>query len=157
MSVVPMPDFIFRIIHEVFTIIWVGGMILYLFVLLPTFRSAIPKNSERKKLVQKLNDNLAFLMLISIMTLFITGLIIIPGGHDDPIFLTFVNKYATYLTIKTYLSFLMFIIVVLRLSVIDRIKIPSKKHFYIQSALFLNILLAIIIIVISIYIRYLNN
>ncbi len=146
---------IFTLTHQLFTAIWIGGMIIYVMIIIPTLKHAVPKRGERKKIITKINDNLIFLMLISMMMLFISGLIIIPGGHDDPIFLTFVNEYATYLTIKTYLFFLMFVVTVFKLSYVDRMKDPLKKYRNVTIIISLNIIIGLLIMYISIYLRYL--
>lgn len=155
MELSPFGDLVLRTVHDIFTAIWIGGMILYILILIPSLRGAIPKSIERQKVLQKINDNLAFVMLVSMLILFVTGLMLIPGGHDDPIFLTFVNEYATYLSIKTYLFFLMFILSITKLTYIDQIKIPVKKHRNIIILISSNIMLGIVVIVISIYLRYL--
>ena len=155
MELSPLVDVTLRVIHDIATVIWLGGMIIYVSILLPTLRKTVPKSAERKKIMQSLIDTLAFPVLVSMVVLFVTGLILIPTGHEDSIFLTFVNDYATYLSIKTYLSLLMFILAITKLLYVDRIKIPKRKHKLILIIISSNILIGIAVLAISIYLRYL--
>ena len=52
MELSPLVDVTLRVIHDIATVIWLGGMIIYVSILLPTLRKTVPKSAERKKIIQ---------------------------------------------------------------------------------------------------------
>lgn len=146
--------YFWAIIHDLFTFIWIGGMIAYLFTILITARSVFTKVGERKILMLAIRKNMAILALTSMVLLTTSGIFILPLGEIWPYFFSNATRYSAIFYRKLVTSILLFIMAGIKIFRVDRIKIPKIKRRWILTIATINILLAGLITYLSILMRY---
>ncbi len=141
-------------LHELFTIIWIGGMLLLVLVILPILKKQFEKEKVNQidKMIKK---RLSIFTYVSIVVLMVTGLLI--TRLADPIiftgFISFESSYATLVSIKHILFILMALIAIFRSAILDRIKgMENKARNKLGKILLLvNIIFAIAVLFLSSY------
>ncbi len=139
-----------RTLHNVFTVIWLGGIFTSAISLIPTLKT-LGKGSElQEKLLKEFAKKQRRWVYISFVVLAITGIMLSKrDGRSSGLF-DFSNKYAVLLSVKHIFVFLMMVLSVVRAKLLiqkERLKkIHMKASFVI---LFVNVLLALGILFIS--------
>ncbi len=117
-------------LHNLFTAIWIGGMLTLLFTVIPSMRKTLGKSKETNALNVQIKKNLSILTYVSIVGLIITGLMM---GHKAQLvgdysgFFSFTNEYSTLLSIKHILYILMVGLAIFRSQIVDRLKKPTPQ------------------------------
>ena len=145
-------------LHELFTIIWIGGMILLVLVILPILKKQY-KPDEFKIIYKKIKSRLSIFVYISIIGLLVTGIILTRDSTLSGGFLSFENTYSILLSIKHILFILMAIIAIFRSAVLDRIK-GMKKEIKQKSdkiLLLTNVVFAVAVLFLSAYTGVLSS
>lgn len=145
-------------LHELFTIIWIGGMILLVLVILPILKKQY-KPDEFKTIYKKIKSRLSIFVYISIIGLLVTGLLLTKDSTLSGGFLSFENTYSILLSIKHILFILMAIIAIFRSAVLDRIK-GMKKEIKQKSdkiLLLTNVIFALAVLFLSAYTGVLSS
>lgn len=151
---IPIALILINFLHELFTIIWVGGMLLLVFVIMPVLK----KQFEGEKLHQvnkKIQNRLSIFTYVSIAVLMATGLLLTKLTDPSGItyFISFESTFATLLSIKHILFILMALVAIFRSAILDRIKgIEKKVSNKISKILLLsNVIFAIVVLFLSSY------
>ncbi len=145
-------------LHELFTIIWIGGMILLVLVILPILKKQY-KPDEFKIIYKKIKNRLSIFVYISIIGLLVTGIMLTRDSTLSSGFLSFENTYSILLSIKHILFILMAIIAIFRSAVLDKIK-GMKKEIKQKSdkiLLLTNVIFAIAVLFLSAYTGVLSS
>ncbi|MCE7737566.1 MAG: hypothetical protein GPJ54_21935 [Candidatus Heimdallarchaeota archaeon] len=66
------------LIHDFATILWVGGMFVYIAVFLPIIQQTIVSHKERSDLMNKIIKRLSFWMILSSILVSVSGMVLIP-------------------------------------------------------------------------------
>ena len=141
-------------LHELFTVIWVGGLLLLVLVIMPVLK----KQFEEEKFNQvnkMIKTRLSIFIYVSIVVLMVTGLLM--TRLADPVqttgFISFESSYATLLSIKHILFILMALIAIFRSAILDRINGIEKKvkHITAKILLRLNVVFATTVLFLSSY------
>jgi uncharacterized membrane protein len=61
-------------LHLLATAVWIGAMVVLLFVIIPSGREVLGANSEFKKFMKSIGKRITLLVNISIIVLVITGI-----------------------------------------------------------------------------------
>ncbi|MBN2156773.1 MAG: hypothetical protein JW776_12090 [Candidatus Lokiarchaeota archaeon] len=117
-------------LHNVFTAMWVGGMLTLLFAVMPSMRKILGKSKESQALNTQIKKTLSVLTYISIVGLIITGLMMgkkaqLAGDYTG--FFSFGTEYSTLLSIKHLLYILMVALAIFRSVIVDRLKKPTQE------------------------------
>ncbi|MHA1115210.1 MAG: hypothetical protein ACTSRR_07185 [Candidatus Heimdallarchaeaceae archaeon] len=139
-------------LHDLFTAMWIGGMLALFLAVLPAVRKTIEKEQERKKLLENIKKKLSITTYISIIGLIITGL---PLGKASPNFsglMSFSTNYGVMLSIKHIIVLLMVITALFRSIFIKKISFKNKK-----TAEKLNFVLLIVNIIFGITVLVLSG
>ncbi len=99
-------------IHDLFTVIWIGGIFSLAVVVMPAARGVFGLGPEVKKLMAAIQKRLSTLVYISIVALAITGFLMSQRTEAFQGLFSFANAYSTVLSIK-HLVFLAMIVVAL--------------------------------------------
>ncbi len=151
---IPIALTLINFLHELFTVLWIGGMLLLVLVIMPVLK----KQFEKEKLNQvnkMIKNRLSIFTYVSIVVLMATGLLLTkltdPAGTTY--FISFVSSYATLLSIKHILFILMALIAIFRSAILDRIKGIEKKvrNKISKILLLLNVIFAIVVLFLSSY------
>ena len=139
-----------RFLHNLFTVVWIGGLVLTAFVVLPGIRKN-PKVSEPMVAIDGIQDRLKPFALTSMAGLAITGLLLGRSSKNFTGLMDFGTQYMTALSLKHILIVVMVILAFVRLSINKKVEI--KKNMQLQKAsvglLALNALLGIVVLFLS--------
>ncbi len=147
-------------LHNVFTALWIGGMLTLAFTVLPAMRKVLGKSKETQALNSMIKKKLSLLTYISIIGLIITGLFMsnmaVLSGLSTG-FLSFGNEYSTLMSIKHLLYFVMIFLSLFRSQIVDRVKkfTPEQKQKLNMLTLLLNILAGLSVLFLSSYVSVL--
>ena len=147
-------------LHNVFTALWIGGMLTLAFTVLPAMRKVLGKSKETQALNSMIKKKLSLLTYISIIGLIITGLLMsnraVLSGLSTG-FLSFGNEYSILMSIKHLLYFVMIFLSLFRSQIVDRVKkfTPEQKQKLNMLTLLLNILAGLAVLFLSSYVSVL--
>jgi len=147
-------------LHNVFTALWIGGMLTLAFTVLPAMRKVLGKSKETQALNSLIKKKLSVLTYISIIGLIVTGLLMsnkaVLSGLSTG-FLSFGNEYSTLMSIKHLLYFVMIFLSLFRSQIVDRVKkfTPEQKQKLNVLTLLLNILAGLAVLFLSSYVSVL--
>ena len=138
-------------LHDLFTAVWVGGVITLGITVLPSAKKVLGMGPQTKKLMGAIQKRLSVLIYVSIVGLVVTGLLL---SNRSPAFqglFSFGNPYSTVLTFKHILMLAMVAVTLYRSLVVGRRSGPSTLSQEKLSAglLFLNIILGVAILLLS--------
>jgi len=114
-------------LHDLFTVVWVGGMFSLALVVLPSARKVLGMGPETKKLMDAIQERLSKLVYVSIVGLLATGVLL---SRRSPAFqglFQFGNTYSAVLAIKHVLTLVMIGVALYRSLVLGRRGGPSGQ------------------------------
>ena len=141
---------VMRFLHNLFTALWIGGMLLMAFVILPGIRKN-PKISEPLMVINGIQDRIKPFALVSMAGLALTGLLLGRSSKSFTSLMDFATPYMTAVSIKHILIVLMVILAFVRLSINKQVKVEKKMELQKLSAgiLALNALLGVVVLFLS--------
>ena len=111
-------------LHDLFTAVWIGGLITLSFTVLPSAREVLGKGPQMKTLLHAIQKRLSVLVYLSIAGLILTGIL---QANRNPAFeglFHFGNTYSTALSLKHMAVVAMIGITLLRSLVLGRRQEP---------------------------------
>ncbi len=150
----PSKQIVFAIVtflHDLFTAVWIGGLITLGLTVLPSAKKVLGMGPQTKKLMDAIQKRLSVLVYVSIVVLMLTGML---QANRNPAFqglFSFGNSYSTVLTFKHILVLVMVAVALYRSLVLGRRSGPSTPSQEKLSAglLFLNIILGVAILLLT--------
>jgi len=138
-------------LHDLFTAVWIGGLITLGVTVLPSARKVLGMGPQTKKLMDTIQRRLSVLVYVSIVGLVLTGLLL---SNRPPAFqglFRFSNAYSTVLSLKHVLVLAMIAVTLIRSLALGRRRGPSTPSQEKLSAglLFLNIALGVVVLLLS--------
>jgi putative copper export protein len=138
-------------LHDLFTAIWIGGLITLALTVLPSARQVLGKGPQMKKLLNAIQKRLSVLVYVSIVGLLLTGML---QANRDPAFeglFHFGNLYSTALSLKHIAVVVMIGITLFRSLVLGRRQEPltpsqEKRN---MGRLLLNMVLGIVVLLLT--------
>ena len=97
-------------LHLLATVVWIGGMVMILLVILPGARSAIESAPMVSRLMKEITKRFTPLVNISILVLIVTGIVIAHHEKNFTGFLDFSNPWNAIMFLKHFFVALMVII-----------------------------------------------
>lgn len=139
-------------LHDLFTALWIGGLVAFAFSFLPAVRTAIGKKPETKQLVALAQKRQSVIVYVSMVGLAITGFLLGKRNPDFRGLFSFETTYSALLSIKHVLM-----IVVVGLALYNSLVIhgerrrfkPQYKKNLSTAILYINIAGGIIILLLS--------
>ncbi len=139
-------------LHDLFTAIWIGGMITLGLTVLPATKSVLGKSPETQKVADAIRERLSKLTYLAFIVLIATGVLMSNASPLFEGFFSFTNEYSTLLAVKHILVAVMIIIALLRSIVVPKMNMPGPKRLrFMMALLFTNIILGCGVIFISGY------
>jgi len=150
----PAKQIVFAVItflHDLFTAVWVGGLITLGITVLPSAKKVLGAGPQTKKLMDTIQKRLSVLVYVSIVVLVVTGML---QANRNPAFqglFSFGNPYSTVLTLKHILVLAMVAVALIRSLALGRRSGPATASQEKLSAglLFLNIALGIVVLLLT--------
>ena len=140
-----------RSLHNFFTSIWIGGMLVMVITFLPTIRKEIKDGGLQGAVIDKVMSQHSKWVYVGIVVLAGTGMLMARlSGQTSGLF-NFSNQYATILSIKHILVILITVIAIVRSVAFKNAasgKDKSKKKLS-MALLMVNALLGTVILVLS--------
>lgn len=101
-------------LHDLFTAIWIGGMLTLVAAVLPAIKETIGQGPEMQRLLQRIQDRLSKLVYLSIVGLAITGILLSRRSPAWQGFLSTADTFSALLTVKHILFLVMIAIALIR-------------------------------------------
>ncbi len=138
-------------LHDLFTAVWIGGLITLGATVLPSVQKVLGKGPQTKQLMDTIQKRLSVLVYVSIVGLVLTGLL---QANRSPAFqglFSFSNTYSMLLSLKHILVLAMIAVALIRsLALGSRSGPPKPSQEKLKVALlFLNIALGIGVLLLS--------
>jgi len=138
-------------LHDLFTAVWIGGLITLAFTVLPSARQVLGKGPQMKQLLHAIQKRLSALVYVSIAGLILTGLL---QANRSPAFeglFGFGSAYSTALSLKHIAVILMIGITLLRSLVLGRRQepLPPAQEKLNMGLLLLNAALGIVVLLLT--------
>ncbi len=144
-------------LHDLFTVMWIGGMLVLGFVILPTIKKTLGLGPETKKLIEAIRKRLSKLAYLSMIGLLVTGILL---SRSSPLYLgplSIGNEFSAWLSIKHLMIALMVVISIVRSIVVPQKAMPEPKKMKLNALLLmLNIVLGIGVLLLSGFIAAAN-
>lgn len=142
---------VIRALHDLFTAMWIGGLLTTALTFMPVFKSLKDKIKGLGELLSAYQKRLGTIALISIVGLWITGIFL---SRQSPAYMGFMNFSTTtnvILSIKHLLVFVMVIIALYRRFILGRNlkKFNEKQQKIYGMLLMVNALLGVIVLFLS--------
>ena len=116
---------IITFLHDLFTAVWIGGLITLGLTVLPSAKKVLGKGPEMKKLMDAIQKRLSVLVYVSIVGLLLTGLLQANRAAEFQGLFSFANTYSIFLSLKHVLVLAMIAITLYRSLVLGRRTGPS--------------------------------
>ncbi len=138
-------------LHDLFTAVWIGGLIAMGITTLPSIKQVLGKNPQTRKLMDTIQKRQSVLVYISIVGLIVTGLLQARRAPSFAGLFSFSTAYSAVLALKHILVLGMILIALYRNLVLGRIKGPltSAQEKLSGSLLMANIIFGIIVLLLS--------
>ena len=152
-SQMPSKQIVFSLVtflHNLFTAIWIGGLITLGITVFPSARAVLGKGPETKTLMTAIQKRLSPAIYVSIVGLIVTGVLLArraPAFHG---LFGFGSPYATVLSLKHVLVVLMVGIALVRSLVLGRKDAPRARREKLKAGLLLvNMVLGVGVLLLS--------
>ena len=138
-------------LHDLFTAIWIGGLITLALTVLPAAQQVLGKGPQMKELVDAIQKRLSVLVYVSIVGLIVTGAL---QANRNPAFeglFHFGNAYSTALSLKHIVVIAMVGVALFRSLVLGRRQgplTPSQEKLKV-GLLLLNVVLGVVILLLT--------
>lgn len=137
-------------LHDLFTAIWIGGLITLGLTVLPSARQVLGKGPQMKELLAAIQKRLSVLVYVSIVGLILTGVL---QAQRNPAFeglLAFGNAYSTVLTLKHIVVVVMIGIALFRSLALGRRarQTPSQERLS-MGLLLANLALGVVVLLLT--------
>lgn len=138
-------------LHDLFTVVWIGGLISLGLTVLPTVKQALGAGPQAKKLMAAVQQRQSTLVYISIVGLVLTGFL---QARANPAFtglFSFANPYSAVLAIKHIVVLAMILIALYRSLALIRNSgsLSADREKLSARLLFANILLGVVTLLLS--------
>lgn len=137
--------------HDLFTAIWMGGLIVTVLAYMPAVKEALGAGPQVKKVMTAFQKRQSVWVYGSMTGLILTGLLMTNRSPEFEALFAFGNPYSAALSIKHILIIAMIGISLYRTLVLGRISpgmTPEKERLN-MKLLFINAALAVIVLLIS--------
>lgn len=138
-------------LHDLFTAVWIGGLIAISLTMLPAARSILGKGPQMKKLMDEIMRRQSPLVYVAIAGLTLTGLLQARGASDFDGLLSFSNAYSSLLSAKHIFVLAMIAIAIVRSLILDRGSRGGEKRTQRLShfLLYLNMVFGVVVVFLS--------
>jgi len=142
---------IIRSLHNIFTSIWIGGMLVMVLTFIPAIRKEISDKELQGKVINKILSLQSKWVFIGIIVLAVSGILMTRLSGKAMGLFDFGNRYATILSIKHILVIIISVIALIR-STVFRFAASSEdktKKKVSMALLLINTILGTVILVLS--------
>lgn len=155
----PVAFVLVKFLHDLFTAIWIGGLITLGITILPAIKKQKLQGLQNKLLLDSIQKRLNILVFASIVGLWLTGMLLANRSTSFQSFLNTSNTYSAALAAKHILVIIMTALAVFRsLTIVRFKKLEGKNAEKVGTVIILcNIMLGIAVLLLSGYTAALAN
>lgn len=135
-------------LHDLFTAVWIGGLITLGLTVMPSVKKVLGKGPQTKKLMATIQKRHSIFVYVSMVGLVLTGLLQANNSLAFQGLFSFGNVYSTILAIKHILVVAMIAVSLYRSLALVRTTTPSQEKLK-ATLLILNILFGTSILLLS--------
>ena len=106
----PIVPILITTLHNIFTALWIGGMLTLAFAVFPSIKKVFGKSKEMKQTIAAIKKRMSIFVYISMVGLILTGLLMTKQSGLSTGFLSFGNTFTSILSTKHILYILMIIL-----------------------------------------------
>jgi len=138
-------------LHNLFTVVWIGGLITLGVVILPVTSKTLGKGAKTKELIDNIQNRLSVFVYVSMLGLVGTGMLLANRAPQFEGLFSFANGYSIVLGIKHIVVILMVIIALGRRAVLKQRgeKLQPRLRKAGLGLLYANVLLGIVVLLLS--------
>jgi uncharacterized membrane protein len=143
-------------LHDLFTAVWIGGLITLGLTVMPSVKKVLGKSPQTKKLMDAIQKRHSVLIYVSLVGLVLTGLL---QANRTSAFLglfSFGNTYSAVLAVKHILVLAMIVIALYRSLALAQAFTPVQEKLK-ATLLILNIVFGVSILLLSGFITALSS
>jgi len=134
--------------HDLFTVIWMGGLVVTVISYLPALKEALGPGPQVKKVMIAFQKRQSIWVYVSMVGLILTGLLMSNRTPEFKHLFGFGNVYSVTLSIKHILVIFMIGITLYRSLILSRpqaVLTPKKEHLSFQL-LIINVVIAVAVL-----------
>lgn len=111
----PVVIVIVRFLHNLFTAVWIGGLLLITLTLFPALKKTLGHSAETEKIMDAVMRKQGKLVILAIIVLTVTGVLLARSSGNVTGLMRFDSQYASLLSLKHILMIVMAVLAFLRL------------------------------------------
>ncbi|MBC7339554.1 MAG: hypothetical protein H5U04_06800 [Firmicutes bacterium] len=138
-----------KIIHDLATAVWVGGLIVLGAVVVPATRASMGKSPQARTVLDAIQKRLTSFVYTSMVLLVASGLLLARHSPAFRGFFSFQNPYSALLAVKHLLVVLMIAIGLFRSLVLVRPRAPAGREPLKMGLLYVNMTLGLFVLILS--------
>jgi uncharacterized membrane protein len=138
-----------KALHNLATVLWIGGLIQLSFVVLPAFRKKLRENDDLKPILVDVQRRVSLFVTVSIPVLVITGILESLHSKEFIGFFSFGNTYSTLLSVKHILVIAMICIAISRKTLMRRNAKLKTSGGLTATMILVNALLGVAVVILS--------
>ena len=135
--------------HDLFTAIWMGGLIVSVLAFMPAVKEALGAGPQIKKVMTAFQKRQSVWVYVSMAGLILTGLLMTNRSPEFESLFAFGNAYSAALSVKHILVVAMIGISLYRALVLGRAALTPDKERLNMQLLFINAALAVVVLLTS--------
>ncbi len=138
-------------LHNLFTVVWVGGLIILGTVVLPVTSKTLGRGAKTKELIDNIQNRLSVFVYVSMLGLLGTGMLLANRAPQFEGLFSFANGYSTVLAIKHIVVILMVGIALFRRTALKQRgdKLQPRRRKAGLGLLFANVVMGILVLLLS--------
>ncbi|MHB0858310.1 MAG: CopD family protein [Anaerolineae bacterium] len=139
------------VLHNLFTAAWVGGLLALGLAVMPAAREVLGMGPGLKKLMDAVQRRLRVLVYVSIVGLWLTGILLAQRATGTPGLFTFASPYAVLLSIKHLLVLAMVVVALVRSIGLKRgeARLGARGQKAGAALLYLNMVLGVAVVAVT--------
>jgi len=103
----PVMIVIVKFLHDLFTAVWIGGLLLITITLFPALKKTLGHTAESEKIMDAVMRKQSKLVILAVIVLTLTGLLLARSSGNVTGLMRFDSQYASLLSIKHILMIVM--------------------------------------------------
>ena len=111
----PVVIVIVKFLHDLFTAVWIGGLLLITLTLFPALKKTLGHSAETEKIMDAVMMKQGKLVVLAVIVLTLTGILLARSSGNVTGLMRFDSQYASLLSIKHILMIVMVVVAFSRL------------------------------------------
>jgi uncharacterized membrane protein len=138
-------------LHNLFTIVWIGGMISLGLIILPVTSKTLGRGPQAKDLIERIQNKLSRFVWVSMVGLLVSGILLSKRRTAFGGLFSFENTYSAVLSVKHIAVGLMIALVAARRWLVKQTTSRDQRPFKVASlvVLYANMALGLMVLFLS--------